>query len=489
MSLARNAMQGAAWTVATGLISRGMGLVGTLVLTRFLAPAVMGEVVTAAVVAFMASWATQLGINQYILVRAAEGETDPVFHATVLSLGLALIALTAVTLAAPAIGPILNAPNMTVFLPGMALAVFVRRIGGIPEKLLLRRLQFRAVAAATALGEVAYVVTSITLVVTTDLGGTVIVIGNIVQSFVIAGITIAICGISSWITPSRLRWARIKEILVFGLPLGIEAFLYESARYGDKLIYTRLFGVARTGEYNLAYNLADLPATYVGEQVSNVFLPMLLRVETEQRKAVLLRALGMLALVTFPMAVGLAVVSQTLVDVLLPDNWNGVAPFLSVLAAVSVFRPINGFISQYLISIERNQRLMWLEAMRVAVLFGGLILLGLAGPIVAAFAVGLAAFAHTIGLLQSIHGDGKFLKSLLGRFRAPVLACVVMAVAVLGLRWLVGPADGVREGLLLAAEIILGAVSYGAAMLFFGRLAALEMLSLMRDALQRRGAA
>jgi O-antigen/teichoic acid export membrane protein len=189
------------------------------------------------------------------------------------------------------------------------------------------------------------------------------------------------------------------------------------------------------------------------------------------------------------MAVGLAVISRTLVDVLLPDQWSGVAPFLSVLAAVSIFRPINGFISQYLISIERNQRLMWMEAMRVVVLFGGLVLLGLAGPIAAAFAIGLAAFAHTIGLLQSIHGDGQFLKSLLSRLRAPVLSCIMMAVAVLGMRWLVGPTDGLREGMLLAAEIVLGAVSYAVAMLIFGRMATLEVLSLLRDALQRRGAA
>jgi len=223
--------------------------------------------------------------------------------------------------------------------------------------------------------------------------------------------------------------------------------------------------------------------------VSNVFLPMLLRVGTEQRKTVLVRALGMLAVVTFPMAVGLAVVSTTLIDVLLPDQWSGVAPFLSVLAAVSIFRPINGFISQYLISIERNQRLMWMEAMRVVVLFGGLVLLGLAGPVAATFAIGLAAFAHTIGLLQSIHGDGEFLKSLLRSLRAPVFACVTMAVAVFVTRSLVGPADGMREGLLLAAEILIGAVSYGAAMFVFGRVATLEMLSLMRDALRRKGVA
>ena len=124
-------------------------------------------------------------------------------------------------------------------------------------------MRFRLVAMATALGEVAYSATAVALIVSTDVGGQGIVIGNIVQAVVVTGITVGACGVRSWLTPVRLQWARCKEILTFGLPLGVETFLYESARYGDKLVYSRFFGPARTGEYNLAYSLADLPAVYV----------------------------------------------------------------------------------------------------------------------------------------------------------------------------------------------------------------------------------
>jgi PST family polysaccharide transporter len=277
-------------------------------------------------------------------------------------------------------------------------------------------------------------------------------------------------------------------VFVFGLPLGIEVFLYESARYGDKLVYTRMFGTGPTGEYNLAYNLADLPAAYVGEQVSNVLLPTLLEVNVARRKGVLVRAIGLLALVTFPMAAGLAVIAHTLVDVLLPDHWHGVAPLLAVLAAVSLFRPINGLISQYLISVERNTRLMAIEFLRVGVLFGGLLLLGLIGPTAAALAVGLGAFAQMCGLLHAVHGDGSFLKGVLAVLRAPVFACAAMVVVVLALRVLVGPAQGVREVALLMAEIVAGACTYAAVMFAFGRAATLEMLALVRGVLQPRTA-
>ena len=485
-SLAHRATRGVAWTVASGLIARGVGLVGTLIVTRFLAPDVVGEVTTATVLAFSASWITQLGFNQYVLVR---GETrEALFHATFASLVLAATALSVMALTGPHLANWFNAPKLHEYLPGMALAVFIRRIGSTPDKLLLRSMRFRTVAIASACGELAYAATAVSLIALFDFGGHGIVIGNIVQSVVIVGITIGACGVRDWLVPTRLHWQRFKEVLSFGAPLGLETMLYEFARYGDKLVYTRLFGPARTGEYSLAANLADLPAVYVGEQVSNVLLPTMLQVEGARRQGILARAIGMLAMLTFPMAIGLAAIAHTLVDVLLPSRWQGVAPFLVVLASVSLFRPINSLISQYLISMERNRMLLGLEMLRVATLFAALLLLGQIGPLAAAFAVGMAAFAHCCGLLYAIHGDGAFLRTMLAGLRAPVLSCIAIVVAVLTVRTAFGPVEGYGEAVLLVTETAAGACAYVGGMFLFGRTAVREALALASGALRPKRA-
>ncbi len=221
---------------------------------------------------------------------------------------------------------------------------------------------------------------------------------------------------------------------------------------------------------------------------SNVLLPTLLNVDTTRRKHVLARAIGLLAMATFPMAIGLAAVAHTLVDVLLPDRWQGVAPFLVILAAVSLFRPVNGMISQYLLSVERNRALMVAEVVRIATLFLGLVALAAFGPYVAAFAVGISAFAHTCSLLYAIHGDGSFLKALTAGLRAPLAACAVMVLAIAGIHSLVGPVDAYQEAVLLVAEILGGGLAYVAGMFVFGRAAALEAISMTRGALGARGA-
>jgi len=485
ISLASTATRGAAWTIAAGLISRGIGVIGTLVITRYLATDVMGEVTAATVLAFTASWITQLGFTQYVLVHGEDG-SEPIFHVTVISLTLATLVLGTMALAGPLLADWLHAPHLHEYLPGMALAVLIRRVGSMPDKLLLRRMRFRTVATATALGEVSYSAIAVTLVVTTDLGGHSIIIANIAQACVITGITAWACGLRDWLTPVKLRWERCREILTFGLPLGVETFLYEAARYGDKLVFARLFGPARTGEYSLAYNLADVPATQVGEQVSNVLLPTLLRVDGDRRKQVLVRAIGMLSLITFPMAVGLAAIAHTLIDVLLPAKWQGVAPFLVILAAVSVFRPVNGLISQYLISVGLNRQLMRLEFARVGALFGGLILLGQVGPIAAAFAVGVASMVHTCLLVHQVHGHGGFLRSLLAAVRMPVVGSAVMAAAVLACRAYFDHVGNPHEAIQLVVEMAVGACSYAAALFVFGRNETHEVIEIVRRAMKSK---
>ena len=58
MSLAHKAARGALWTVASSIGGRAGGVIGTLVMTRFLHPEVIGEVSDAAILSMTASWLT-----------------------------------------------------------------------------------------------------------------------------------------------------------------------------------------------------------------------------------------------------------------------------------------------------------------------------------------------------------------------------------------------------------------------------------------------
>src|SRR5277367_4912895 len=64
VSIETKAARGVAWNMATGVGTRVFGLVGTLALTRFIAPAEFGEVSAAAICVLSATQLTFFAVGQ-----------------------------------------------------------------------------------------------------------------------------------------------------------------------------------------------------------------------------------------------------------------------------------------------------------------------------------------------------------------------------------------------------------------------------------------
>src|SRR6185436_20902787 len=124
------------------------------------------------------------------------------------------------------------------------------------------------------------------------------------------------------------------------------------------LLVSRLFGPPVMAEYNLAYNLADTPTAHVAEHIFDVLLPSFAKLDLEQRRRALARVAGLMALVIYPLALGLAAVASTVVAAVLDPRWAGVGPMLAILAALSLSRPVVWVVSTYLTAASRTTSLM-----------------------------------------------------------------------------------------------------------------------------------
>src|SRR6188508_921372 len=82
---ARMAARGAAWMIVTSMGARVVGLLGTLVVTRFLAPEVMGEVTAAVIISMTTGWLSTWGFGQYAVVKGRGADAlEVTWHATVM---------------------------------------------------------------------------------------------------------------------------------------------------------------------------------------------------------------------------------------------------------------------------------------------------------------------------------------------------------------------------------------------------------------------
>jgi len=361
----------------------------------------------------------------------------------------------------------------------------MRRLSSIPEKLLVQRLQFRAIAATQMLGELTYAGTTIYFAYHGH-GAWSVAYGNIAQYTLVTIIIVAAVGVREWTRPTSWSWTRFRDMMHFGAPLAVESVLHMGARYWDNVMVNALFGSNPTGLYNLAYNLADIPAVHVGEQIGMVLLPSLASMPRERRPRAFERATALLSIIIFPLALGLGAVSNTLIHLVLSEEWQDVAPLLTVLAVLSVFRPIGWVVSSYLQAQERNRPLMYLEMIKIVTLLGGMVLLSPFGVQVAACAVGGAFAINAVLGVWLVLKNGPRPRVLIEGFIRPLIACGFMVAAVLAMRFGLKNYGLEHPGILLIAEIIVGALVYVPVALVVCRDTARDLVNVLRELRRRR---
>lgn len=486
MSIEKKAARGVAWNMVASIGTRVVSLIGTLVLTRFIAPAEYGEVSAAVVCVTTAGQLTSFAFGQYLIAKRAPAKEA--FQAAVVHLGLGMLAMAVVMLMRHPLGRMVDAPGMGRLIPGLAVAFLIERARHIPERLLVRDLRFRALAIIQSLGDLAFTASAVALA--PKLGGAAIVAGTVVRSVLTAILFFAAAPRAEWLVITRLELKVIRNLLGYGVPIMLGSLADRAASTWDNLIISRLFGPAVMGPYNLSYSLAETPLTYVAERIGDVLMPAFSKMDPADRPAAVVRSAGLMSLVVSPLGVGLGAVAPTVVDAFFNERWAMMAPMLTILSVMTVVQPAPWAAIAYLQSERMTRVVMATSFFRAALLLALVWLLGkLGGPLWAVVGVGVGFAGHSLLtiLLTSRFTRMPLTPYLLGVCR-PLLACVPMYFSVTALH-------SVLEGraptaLLLISEMLCGGIVYVVSAIVCARANVRELLSIVREAMnKRKGAA
>ncbi|HEX3765271.1 MAG TPA: oligosaccharide flippase family protein [Kofleriaceae bacterium] len=491
-SLTARTVRGAAWTLSTSLGTRVIGLVGTLLLARYLVPDEYGEVTAAMIVTLTAFTATSLGVGNYLLANPTLGRSE-VFHATVWFVSTGAVALGVVWAASGAIGPWVDAPHLARYMPVFVAAALCDRIEFLPERMLIRKLRFRWLSLARAAGELTYTGVSLGLA-RAGVGPMSIAWAYLARSALkLIAVALAVDW-REWLELHRLSAAKLRAIIHYGSGVSVASIAAALIRRWDNLLVSRYFGAAAMGAYNYAYNLADTPATAIGEQMSDVVTAAFPQAEGAKRQAALVRACTMISLIMFPLAFGLGAVADTAVAVFFNRSWANVGPMLMYLSILSAPRPLAQIVQSYLFAGHRVRTIVWLEwgsfltlmatIAAIGALTGGDPRFSASGVLWTCGAVGVVFMLRTLASFWSVTLiDGVPMRRFLVPLVRPLIACAIMVAAIFAVRpALAGQRPVVRLGL----EVVLGAAVYLAGARLIFRAAAVEFLGLVRGSLGRR---
>jgi PST family polysaccharide transporter len=251
-------------------------------------------------------------------------------------MGALLMALFIVI--APLIASFYNEPRLTPLIMVISVNFLISSSSIVQKTILQREMNFRLIAFI----EIFAVIIGGSAAVIMALSG--FGVWSLIWQILIGSTaaTIALWWKSQWRPHLSFDRSAVSELFGFSSNLmGFNAFNYW-ARNADNLLIGRFLGSTDLGIYTKAYSTMLLPLTQVNNVLGRVMFPALSRVQNDKDrvKRIYLRSIAMIALVTFPMMLGLLVVAEDFVLALLGEKWVDVIPVLQILCLVGLIQSI-----------------------------------------------------------------------------------------------------------------------------------------------------
>ena len=136
------------------------------------------------------------------------------------------------------------------------------------------------------------------------------------------------------------------------------------------VIIGKLFSATDLGYYTRAQQTQQLPVENLSTTVGRVTFPVFSSIQDDEArmKRGTRKALSTLAMVNFPLMIGLAVVAKPLVLVVLTEKWLPCVPYLQLLCMVGLLYPLHAINLNVLIAMGRSDLFFRLEIYKKAMI-------------------------------------------------------------------------------------------------------------------------
>ncbi len=148
--------------------------------------------------------------------------------------------------------------------------------------------------------------------------------------------------ISRWRPLLYFSLSDIKSIWGYTANLTTFNFVNYFARNADNFLIGKFLSSSALGVYSLAYSIMLYPLQNISRVLLRILFPAFSHIQddNEKFKKAYLRTIFFIALVSFPVMVGLIVTADTLVSLLFGDKWENLAVILMILAPVGILQSI-----------------------------------------------------------------------------------------------------------------------------------------------------
>jgi len=343
------------WAIVDSL---GVGLLGFLtlaIMTRVLTSTDFGSVAFAQSIVLLTQLVIGLGINEALIQRRPIDmlHLDSAFWMAI-ALGLSGFLFCVGVglyfifhLEQNLVGTILLAEGTACLFTGLNL---------LPSAMLDRKLRTKAIARRTVAGKLSYCIVAIGLALA-QFGVWSIVIAGIVQNILL---TVIFWRGHTRMPQRRFSWAHAKQLIVFGFPVMLEGALWAFLTRVFSLLIGAIHGMSMLGFVSVAFKATDALSNIVGSVAGRIGLPLFssMQADKERLQRSFLQTTQVMAFVSTPIFVGLALTTAQWVPLLLGDKWAEAIPMIVILCFVWAISFTRVFVSPYLRALGHPRALL-----------------------------------------------------------------------------------------------------------------------------------
>ncbi len=337
MSIRRSVASGVKWSAFSKFGRQGTQLVTTIILARLLKPTDFGLVSMAMVVIGFLNIFKDLGTSSAVIQRKNISE-DLLSSIYWVNVFFGLLITLAIYIIAPIISEFYNDKNITSLLRALSLTFIISGLSILHQAILERDMAFNKLAKieliATAIGSVVAISTAIYNAGVWSL---------VYQSLSLSITTTGLLWIyTHWRPRIKFYLSEIVAVSSYSMNLvGFQIFNYFS-RNADYFLIGKYLGAQELGYYTLAYRIMLYPLASVSEVICRVMFPVYSQIQDDENRfrSAYLKVTGAIAMVTFPMMLGLWILAEQFVVSFFGTQWIPVILLLLILAPIGMIQSV-----------------------------------------------------------------------------------------------------------------------------------------------------
>jgi O-antigen/teichoic acid export membrane protein len=365
LSRAAKLIQQAVWASTGQLIQALIAMAGTIILARLLGAETYGIFALGLLFVGCAEILTGGHVADIVVQKqdATPGHRNAAFAGL---LGIGIMVALAVGAAGAFAARLFQVPQLALLLPAMAVLPFLTALTSVPNQILVRQLQFRALARIGSLAALASLVTGVGLALA-GMGLWSLVIMEIARRVVTLGLLVPASG---WRPGLAFSMRELGEVVRFSARrIENNGLTFLSQNALPRIVIGQWLGTEALGLFVVARRLLDQLNNVLSAPVAAVAFPAASRLQADRDRLVMLitASIRLTTWVFWPMVLGIVVVAPLLVPLAFGAEWTGATPVLQILALGTLRVPVSSFNTAVLVAFGRMGSLSVVSVLSIIV--------------------------------------------------------------------------------------------------------------------------